>query len=138
MTDDLILRVEQQLASVITTGSGDISERTIRQYGRTPVCREDIEALISRVRELTAQAARQNAEFDSLLLDCDKAARLNEAQAAADAKVVEAIKQLPLEHLFALVAAQDSRWDEAESALINAENVLAGLDAALAARKPSE
>ena len=61
-----------------------------------------------------------------------------EAQAAADAKVVEAIRQLPLEHLFALVAAQDSRWDEAESALINAENVLAGLDAALAARKPSE
>jgi hypothetical protein len=58
-----------------------------------------------------------------------------EAQAAADAKVVEAIRQLPLEHLFALVAAQDSRWDEAESALINAENVLAGLDAALAARK---
>lgn len=94
--------------------------------------------LKGRVADLEAQAARQNAEFDSLLLDCDKAARLNEAQAAADAKVVEAIKQLPLEHLFALVAAQDSRWDEAESALINAENVLAGLDAALAARKPSE
>ena len=57
MTDDLIARVERQLASVVTSSAGTPTEKTIRDYGRTSVCREDIEALIARVRALEAQAA---------------------------------------------------------------------------------
>ena len=50
------------------------------------------------------------------------------AQTALDAAVVEAMRGLPLSHLFALVAAQDYRWDEAEEALLNAEAALAALE----------
>jgi len=61
MTDDLIARVEQQLSAIITAGSGDVTERTIRDHGQRIVVVEDIDALIARVRELEAQAAADRA-----------------------------------------------------------------------------
>ena len=57
MMDDLIPRVEQQLSAIITAGSGDVSECTIRDHGQRIVDANDIEALIARVRALEAQAA---------------------------------------------------------------------------------
>ena len=64
MTDELVNRVERQLSAIITSGSGDVSERTLRQYGQRIVNAEDIEALIARVRELEAQAALDAKVFD--------------------------------------------------------------------------
>jgi sugar phosphate isomerase/epimerase len=61
MTDDLIARVEQQLSAIITAGSDDVTERTIRDHGQRIVVVEDIDALIARVRELEAQAERDAA-----------------------------------------------------------------------------
>lgn len=77
------------------------------------VCDDDIPRLLAEVRALRAQVAAYKG-------------------------VAEAMRQLPLGHLFALVAAQDSRWDEAEDALLGAEAATAELDAALAALEGEE
>ena len=67
MMDDLIPRVEQQLSAIITAGSGDVSERTLRQYGKRIMEVKDIEALIARVRELEAQAAADAVAVEALM-----------------------------------------------------------------------
>ena len=114
MTDDLIARIETQLASVVTSSAGTPTEKTIRDHGRTSVCREDIEALIARVRALEAQAeigrlaqeyvVAVNAEHETETLGLDQEA---------------------------FEAEWDRRWDVADAAY---ERLREKVDVALAAR----
>lgn len=115
MTDDLIARVETQLASVVTSSAGTPTEKTIRDHGRTSVCREDIEALIARVRALEAQAA---------------IGRLAQEYVAAVHAEYE-VETLGLDGE-AFAAEWDRRWDVADAAY---ERLQEAVDAARAARK---
>ena len=124
MTDDLIARIETQLASVVTSSAGTPTEKTIRDYGRTPVCREDIEALIASYRALEAQAVLYKKGVLDLAIEIGGCTCGEEYTGRG-------------------LIAPDCAWHQASTPEILEEVGLMDeyrrlLDAALAARKPSE